>query len=475
MSNTFNVSSLLNNSYCPAIHQHICWPLTPSNQLANISCAMLSHQGVDTLKYVTRKCLSSGNWSNIDFAPCFHPDVLTLLRKSFTQRPPKEKEVFEKLVQILFYTEVGGISISFISVFISLIIFFTFRSLYCDRTKIHVNLLLAIIIQLFARLTTYAIQMIRKRQSGIDECHLSGGIQSPPNTIILNGFCTIMIILLQYSKTATFMWMLCEGIQLNNILTVGVFKNRFKTYYYHILGWIVPFCITLSWSIVMFIKERRRRCFYNYNHLIYYWIIDGPRYAVMIINIIFLLNILRVLMVKMRQGSEKQLREERNNSHSPEVISRVKHFVHRKRRGSMNTKFVRKAFKAAIFLLPLLGITHVLETFVSADDKPIAVFAIYCCANAVLISLQGFYCSLLYCFLNAEVREALKRRFQTTQLFYRWKKYFGEKDSHQNGSLIKENQSLVEMKPLNSKLPNTNSILKREKQPLTSNNINETD
>ena len=34
-----------------------------------------------------------------------------------------------------------------------------------------------------------------------------------------------------------FMWMLCEGIHLNNVLTVSVFKNHFKTYYFYILGW----------------------------------------------------------------------------------------------------------------------------------------------------------------------------------------------------------------------------------------------
>lgn len=34
----------------------------------------------------------------------------------------------------------------------------------------------------------------------------------------------------------------------------------------------------------MFIKEHDRRCFNNYNHLKSYWIIDGPRYAVMIVR-----------------------------------------------------------------------------------------------------------------------------------------------------------------------------------------------
>jgi len=37
----------------------------------------------------------------------------------------------------------------------------------------------------------------------------------------------------------------------------------------------------------MIVKEHDRRCFNNYNHLKYYWIIDGPRYAALIVSFNF--------------------------------------------------------------------------------------------------------------------------------------------------------------------------------------------
>ena len=104
------------------------------------------------------------------------------------------------------------------------------------------------------------------------------------------------------------------------------------------------------------------------------------------------------------------------------------------------------------------------------DDKPITIFAIYCCVNVILVAPQGFYCALFYCFLNAEVnffflffcelsdelcyvkvQETLKRRFQTTQLWHRWKKYSGDQNSYLNETPKKENQSCLDLKPLDSK------------------------
>ena len=63
----------------------------------------------------------------------------------------------------------------------------------------------------------------------------------------------------------------------------------------------------------------------------------------------------------------------------------------------------RKAVRAALFLLPLLGITHSLEMFEPPLDRSVAVFGCYTIVLAVLDSFQGFYISLLYCFLNQEV------------------------------------------------------------------------
>ena len=112
-------------------------------------------------------------------------------------------------------------------------------------------------------------------------CGPNGTVQTVDQSSILQKMCPLVVIFLQFSITSMFMWMLCEGIHLNNVLTVSVFKNHFKTWYFYILGWgkrkklksmlnlnwflffccwiVLPFCITLSWRVVMFVKERSRK------------------------------------------------------------------------------------------------------------------------------------------------------------------------------------------------------------------------
>ena len=68
-------------------------------------------------------------------------------------------------------------------------------------------------------------------------CGVNGTDQAANISSFLQTMCPLIVIFLQFSISSMFMWMLCEGIHLNNVLTVSVFKNHFKTIYFYILGW----------------------------------------------------------------------------------------------------------------------------------------------------------------------------------------------------------------------------------------------
>lgn len=59
--------------------------------------------------------------------------------------------------------------------------------------------------------------------------------------------------------------------------------------------------------------------------------------------------------------------------------------------------------RAAIVLLPLLGITNSLQMVHSPVDREFLEFAIWTYATTILTAFQGFLVAFIYCFLNHEV------------------------------------------------------------------------
>jgi hypothetical protein len=85
------------------------------------------------------------------------------------------------------------------------------------------------------------------------------------------------------------------------------------------------------------------------------------------------MNIIRILVVKLRQSHTSDLEQ------------------------------LRKSVRAAIVLLPLLGITNLLNMTEAPLDKTAFEFALWSYTTHFLTSFQGFFIAMIYCFLNGEV------------------------------------------------------------------------
>ncbi|XP_063696063.1 PDF receptor isoform X2 [Culicoides brevitarsis] len=351
----------------------LCWPPTPAGTIVKQRCP--SKPGIDSSKFAERRCSAEGKWEGksgenqpngwTNYTSCFTPEARKLLDQVGHMN---EKIDIAERTRIL---EMVGFSISLAALLLSLVIFCQFRTLRNNRTKIHKNLFIAMIVQVIIRLTKYIDQAILRNTNDLmgTDPHRNG----ISNTPIL---CESSIVLLEYAKTAMFMWMFIEGLYLHNVVTVTVFQGRFPHKMYILLGWGGPILMTTVWTVATAKYMETRQCWDLYNLTPYYWILEGPRLAIIILNLVFLLNIIRVLVVKLRQ------------SHTSDVEQ------------------VRKAVRAAIVLLPLLGITNALNMINVVDRTPLE-FAIWSYTTHFLTSFQGFLISLLYCFLNGEVRAAL--------------------------------------------------------------------
>uniref|UniRef100_A0A1B0G292 Uncharacterized protein n=1 Tax=Glossina morsitans morsitans TaxID=37546 RepID=A0A1B0G292_GLOMM len=372
------ISSIRNNvtrAFCNwAWDRFLCWPPTPAGVLARMHCPSGWH-GIDTRKFANRKCELNGQWGSrpndtynpngwTDYQPCYKPEVNELM-----QQVPN-LDLFLEIARRTRTLEIVGLILSLVALIISLIIFCNFRSLRNNRTKIHKNLFIAMVLQVIIRLTLYLDQAFHR---GKQETATNTSVTGIENTPYL---CEASYVLLEYARTAMFMWMFIEGWYLHNMVTVTVFQGRFPHTIFTLVGWGMPVLMTTVWAICTAIyHDSVHDCWWNYNLTPYYWILEGPRLIVILLNFTFLINIIRVLVVKLRQSQASDIEQ------------------------------TRKAVRAAIVLLPLLGITNVLQLV--PDLHTPWKFALWSYVTHFLTSFQGFFIALIYCFLNGEVRAVL--------------------------------------------------------------------
>ncbi|XP_049771832.1 PDF receptor-like [Schistocerca cancellata] len=376
--------------------QVLCWPPTRAGTTAKQRCP--SFNGLDQTKFAVRRCSLEGRWEGRDpsspqgwtnYTPCYLPETLQLMRRLYAGSEAAAKVKLE-IAERTRALEIVGFSVSLAALLVALAIFCRFRSLRNNRTRIHRNLFVAMVVQVVIRLTLYADQAVVRGGGGGSVQEQAAAGAAPPgggggtggghrqgidNTPVL---CEASYVLLEYARTSMFMWMFVEGLYLHNAVTVTVFQESSFLLVYSLLGWGVPVLMTAAWAAttaVMF--GGSNRCWWGYNLTPYFWILEGPRLGVILLNFLFLLNIIRVLVVKLRQ------------SHTSEIEQ------------------VRKAVRAAVVLLPLLGITNLVNMADAPLDRAAWEFALWSYATHFLVSFQGFFIACLYCFINGEVRAAI--------------------------------------------------------------------
>jgi corticotropin releasing hormone receptor 1 len=128
------------------------------------------------------------------------------------------------------------------------------------------------------------------------------------------------------------------------------------------------------------------------------WIYQGPAIAVLIINVIFLGIIMWV------SWSGRRPRPHYNNNFLQVLITKLRSA------NNVETQQYRKAAKALLVLIPLLGVTYILV--IVGPTEGISR-RIYDSLRAILLSTQGFTVALFYCFLNAEVKNTVRHHYNS--------------------------------------------------------------
>ncbi|XP_004646310.1 calcitonin receptor [Octodon degus] len=350
----------------------MCWDDTPAGVLSVQLCPDY-FPDFDTGEKVTKLCDEKGMWFK-------HPEnnrTWTNYTLCNAYAPEKMQNAF-----VLYYLAIVGHSMSIFTLVISLTIFVCFRSLGCQRVTLHKHMFL-----------TYILNSI------IIIVHL---IEVVPNGELVRRdpvSCKILQFFHQYMMACNYFWMLCEGIYLHTLIVVSVFNEEKNLRWYYFLGWGFPLVPTVTHAIT-------RALYYNDNcwmsvdtHLLY--IIHGPVMAALVVNFFFLLNIVRVLVTKMRETHEAE-------SH-----------------------LYLKAVKATLFLVPLLGVQFVVFPWRPTNK---VLGKIYDYFMHSLIHFQGFFVASIYCFHNHEVQAAVKR--QWTQFKIQCNQRWGPRPSNRSAARV---------------------------------------
>ncbi|KAG8197561.1 hypothetical protein JTE90_021292 [Oedothorax gibbosus] len=380
----------VSETHCRAVWDgFLCWPATQSMSVVHMPCP--PEKGVDISKFAFRVCDKEGawlghperetsalGWSN--YSDCFTSEIRLLLDKLYTH---SESDVQRK-IQIAKETrviEMAGLSVSLVLLLISIFIFIYFGSLRNKRTQVHKNLFVAMFVQVVVRLVLYTDQWM-SRENIDNAANRTAHPFSIENKPVL---CELVYVVLEYARTSVFVWMLLEGIHLHTSVVL-VFPAEVKFAFFLAIGWGAPVIFVTVWASVMATYFSTTQCWWGYAFSRYYWILEGPRMCIIAINFVILLNIVCIVLMKVQVNTSSELQQ------------------------------IRKAVRAALLLLPLLGITNVMDIIPGPIEGTPLQFAIWSYTAHIFSASQGFFISLLYCFLNKEVQEAIRKHWR----FYRF-------------------------------------------------------
>lgn len=232
-----------------------------------------------------------------------------------------------------------------------------------QRIKIHINLFTALLVSCIVGICWDSLVRYDRLTHRDGEHSLEHKNQPA---------CKALHIMLNFSRTTTYFWMLCEAYFLHRVL-VKAFRPPKHLIGYYIFGWGVPVVLSIIYALLRKFLSDDNRCWNplpSGSKAKILWVIYIPTIICNVLSLIFLLNILRILC---RQLSS--VPQEQNN--------------------------YWKALKATFVLIPLFGIHQFFMIYrPNSNQNGFKAFQI---ASAILINSQGIIISLIYCYLNGEV------------------------------------------------------------------------
>uniref|UniRef100_A0A3Q4HLS8 Corticotropin releasing hormone receptor 1 n=1 Tax=Neolamprologus brichardi TaxID=32507 RepID=A0A3Q4HLS8_NEOBR len=306
--------SLFAGVYCDLSVDGIgtCWPRSAAGELVSRPCPE-QFNGIhyNTTNRVYRECQVNGSWApRGNYSQCCPFSLYFLFQR--------KSKVHYQVAVIINYL---GHCISLGALLLAFTLFMRLRSIRCLRNIIHWNLISAFILR---NATWFIVQLT----------------MNPAVTERNQVWCRLVTAGYNYFHVTNFFWMFGEGCYLHTAVVLTYSTDKLRKWMFICIGW--------------------GQCWFGKRAGVYTdYIYQGPMILVLLINFVFLFNIVRILMTKLRASTTSE------------------------------TIQYRKAVKATLVLLPLLGITYMLF-FVNPGGEDEVARIVFIYFNSILEIPLGF-------------------------------------------------------------------------------------
>ncbi|XP_029783873.1 glucagon receptor isoform X1 [Suricata suricatta] len=352
--------------------KYSCWPDTPPNTTANISCPWYLpwHHKVQH-RLVFKKCGPDGQWVR-------GPRGQPWRNASQCQMDEDEIEVQKDAAKMYgrfqaMYTV--GYSLSLGALLLALATLLGLSKLRCTRNYIHANLFASFVLKASSVLVIDALLRTRYSQKIGDDLSVSVWLSDGA----VAG-CRVAAVFMHYGIVANYCWLLAEGVYLHGLLGLASFPDRSCFALYLGIGWGAPMLFVVPWAVVKCLFENIQ-CWTSNDNMGFWWILRLPVFLAILINFFIFIRILFILVAKLRA---RQMRY---------------------------TDYKLRLAKSTLTLIPLLGVHEVVFAFVTDEHAQGTLRSAKLFFDLFLSSFQGLLVALLYCFLNKEVQSEVLRRW----------------------------------------------------------------
>lgn len=378
-----NENIKLNKSYCPTVWDGwSCFPQTKVNTISKVPCSKQCYQSPKhvCLLYSEKTCYFDTNYQtalwdiNTNYNPCSTVPVY------------KRRHQFHVTV----------LSISTIIAVPAIIIYLLFPRFRLDKRVIfHRNLLLSITVRNILSILVKTIIILDALKP----------VQESNNVMVSNGIpCRVLAFFESVAKNSIYACMLVDGYYLHKVIvrTFARDPSMRRVYLFIAIYSVVP---TLIWSLLLIMKNQGNCWVVDLNG--YQWIVDSCRIFVIVMNSIFLIDIVRILITKMNQGG--------------------------------TSRQTKAALRATIFLIPLFGLHFIITAKQIPIDETCHSEDIYQYTRYSMEALQAIMVAILFCYINNEVHNELENAWRKLLIHFNQK--FGNIDGKRPAavSVVKRN------------------------------------